>query len=261
MIVYEDFHFGKEKYMVFYHFNHFSIFAHLHRSYELLCLHEGKLIANLDGRNFELNSGDMILILPYEIHSYTDMGSSICDITLFSPDYIGEFYRQTSHKSLKSPVFRISEKELSQIKSAVFYDNSRIFASKSCLYFLADRLLEQTSLIEKTSHTVHSDLLHQILLYIQEHYLENLTLQNLAEELGYNRTYLSRYINQSLHMSLPEFLQEHRICYACYLLKNKDLLISEIAFTCGFNNLRTFNRCFHNVTGMTPREYRNNVSS
>ena len=57
MIVYEEFHFGKEKHIAFYHPVDFSLFAHLHRSYELLYLKRGRLEITVDGRSFSMKAG------------------------------------------------------------------------------------------------------------------------------------------------------------------------------------------------------------
>ena len=64
MIVYEEFHFGKEKHIAFYHPVDFSHFAHLHRSYELLYLKQGGLEVTVNGKAFPMQAGDMVLVLP-----------------------------------------------------------------------------------------------------------------------------------------------------------------------------------------------------
>lgn len=254
MIVYEDFHFGKEKHMAFYHLRDFSHFAHMHRSYELLWLKEGQLAATVDQRRFAMQPGDFILILPYEIHAYEDGGGSVCEVVVFSPDYIQEFYNQTAQSRLECPVFRLSGRDLEQLRELLFCDRARLYGSKSCLYGIVDQITLQTRFSDRPQ--AQTDLLHRILTFVQENYREPLTLEILAEHLGYNRLYLSRYINQSLRMSFTDLLHEHRVCHAGYLLRNTEMSVSEAAFACGFGSLRTFNRCFSEITGKTPREYR-----
>ena len=83
MIVYEDYHFGDPQEISLYHIREFSHFAHLHRSYELLRLKSGKLMATVDGRDFLMKPGDLILILPYEIHSYTNLEDYIVFLNPF----------------------------------------------------------------------------------------------------------------------------------------------------------------------------------
>ena len=109
MLVYEDYHFGEPQEMALYHIEGFSHFAHLHRSYELLYVVKGNLTAFVDNRHFPMNPGDFILILPYEIHSYRNENHAECYISVFSPDYIQEFYKRTAKQALEKPVFRLEE--------------------------------------------------------------------------------------------------------------------------------------------------------
>lgn len=172
MLVYEDYHFGEPQEMALYHIEEFSHFAHLHRSYELLYVVKGKLTAFVNQREFPMNAGDFILILPYEIHSYENKYHAECYISVFSPDYIQEFYRLTEKQALKKPVFHLEEPVFNHMKQYLFLDNTRPLYSKSHLYYIAAYLLEKSGLVPQTSR--RSDLLHQILTYIQEHYTEPL---------------------------------------------------------------------------------------
>lgn len=254
MIVYEEFHFGKEKHIAFYHPVDFSHFAHLHRSYELLYLKKGQLEVSVDGRSFCMEAGNLVLILPYEIHSYRDLGGSSCDVAVFSPDYIQEFYSQTEHRYLEQPVFEMETERLKRLQPILFEPCPSLFLTKAALYEMTACVLGQTTLAVQKGED--KDLLHEILLYIRRHYREELTLQELAEHLGYSRLYLSRYINQFLKQSFPDLIHEHRISQAIYLLENTKMPVSDVAFDCGYGSLRSFNRSFKRITDRTPREYR-----
>lgn len=254
MIVYEEFHFGKEKHIAFYHPVDFSHFAHLHRSYELVYLKAGELEVTVDGRLFRMRPGDLVLVLPYEIHSYRDLGGSACDVAVFSPDYIQEFYSQTRGKFLEHPVFSIEQYRLERLRPVLFWASDSLFFTKAALYEMTGCVLEQTRLLSRKEED--RDLLHEILLYIRQHYKEELTLQQMADHLGYSRLYLSRYINRYLKQSFPDLIHEHRISQAIYLLESTKMPVSAIAYDCGYGSLRSFNRCFRRITGKTPREYR-----
>ena len=254
MIVYEDYHFGDPQEISLYHIREFSHFAHLHRSYELLRLKSGKLMATVDGRDFLMKPGDLILILPYEIHSYTNLGGAQCQVNVFSPDYIEEFHKMTAKKALDCPVFHLEDQVFFHMEKHLFIDSSKPLYCKSCLYYIAARLLDMSRLSPRKAPS--SDLLHQILIYVQEHYLEELTLQDLAVHLGYNRMYISRFINSHLNLSFTDLVNQHRINFGAHLLKTTDAPVSDIAFACGYNSLRSFNRCFKEIQHMTPREYR-----
>lgn len=254
MIVYEEFHFGKEKHIAFYHPVDFSHFAHLHRSYELLFLRRGKLEITVNGKEFSMQEGDLALVLPYEVHSYRDLGGSVCDVAVFSPDYIQEFYSQTGHQYLERPVFCMEQGQRKRLEPYLFYDASSLYLTKAALYETVACVLSQTRTCRRKEED--KDLLHQILLFIRQHYQEELTLQELADHLGYSRLYLSRYINHNLKLSFPDLIHEHRVCQAIYLLEHTAMPVSDVAYDCGYGSLRSFNRCFKRITGKTPREYR-----
>lgn len=83
-----------------------------------------------------------------------------------------------------------------------------------------------------------------------------LTLNDLARELGTNRTYLSNYLNQELHTTFYEYVNQWRVRRAKELLRETDLLLEEVALLSGFNSMSSFRRYFSAHTGMSPLEYR-----
>jgi len=88
----------------------------------------------------------------------------------------------------------------------------------------------------------------------------DLTLSKLAEEIGVNRTYLSKYINLSESGSFYNYIASWRIEEAKTLLENTEKALSEIAKLCGFASQASFSHTFKNKVGRTPTEYRNNYS-
>ena len=83
-----------------------------------------------------------------------------------------------------------------------------------------------------------------------------LTLNDLARELGTNRTYLSNYINQELHTTFYEYVNQWRVRRAKELLQGTNMLLEEVALQSGFNSMSSFRRYFSAQTGMSPIEYR-----
>lgn len=100
-----------------------------------------------------------------------------------------------------------------------------------------------------------------MLTYIQEHFTEPITLQSLAGTLGYSYNYLSKYFNARVKTSFTEFLNDTRVNYACHLLRTTEKNITEIAYLCGYENIRSFNRNFIKKVLCTPKEYRSTLPS
>jgi AraC-like DNA-binding protein len=83
-----------------------------------------------------------------------------------------------------------------------------------------------------------------------------LTLNDLARELGTNRTYLPNYLNRELHTTFYEYVNQWRVRRAKELMRETDMLLEEVALQSGFNSMSSFRRYFSAHTGMSPLEYR-----
>ncbi|WP_294590873.1 helix-turn-helix domain-containing protein [uncultured Bacteroides sp.] len=89
----------------------------------------------------------------------------------------------------------------------------------------------------------------------------DLTLQDLVQLVGSNRTYLSDYFNKVLNTTFYNYINKLRIekISLPLLREQSELTIENIAFQSGFNSISTFRRAFYKETGMTPKEYRRNI--
>ncbi len=96
--------------------------------------------------------------------------------------------------------------------------------------------------------------------YINEHYHENLTLEDLSSQAHFSPSYLSRLFHQITGLTIKTYITLKRLENAEYLLKNSDMTIHEVAFNCGFQNVSHFNRVFKAHTNLSPLEYRRHFS-
>ena len=81
-----------------------------------------------------------------------------------------------------------------------------------------------------------------------------LSLQEVADVLGTNKTYVSKLVNNAYSMGFPELLNILRIDYAeQYLQSHQDAKQTEMAQACGFISASSFNSVFKKITGQTPK--------
>lgn len=92
--------------------------------------------------------------------------------------------------------------------------------------------------------------------YIQTHYDQDISLQQLADQVNMNPSYLSRLFKKHLQTSFIEYLNHYRIDMAKNLLMNTQLKSYEIAEKTGYMDDSYFSRIFKKVTGMRPNEFR-----
>lgn len=111
---------------------------------------------------------------------------------------------------------------------------------------------------ENQEKGLQSNLMHlaNAISYIEDHYLEPLTLEDVAAKSGISVRHLNR-IFQSYYQTTPfTYLQKLRLERACTLLRTTNLPITEISYECGFNDSNYFTRQFTKTLGMSPKAYR-----
>ncbi|MBO5247181.1 MAG: helix-turn-helix transcriptional regulator [Eubacterium sp.] len=92
--------------------------------------------------------------------------------------------------------------------------------------------------------------------YIEQHYMENITVEKLAN-LGYmSKTTFNRKFKNEIGITPIEYLIEVRIKMAKLMLKRKANQMTDIAMRCGFGSGAYFSSCFQKYVGITPSEYR-----
>ncbi|KAM3108837.1 helix-turn-helix domain-containing protein [Phormidesmis sp. 146-33] len=98
--------------------------------------------------------------------------------------------------------------------------------------------------------------LRQAIEYIQAHLGENISLTDIANELGMSQYYFCHLFKRSTGISPHQFLIHQRVEQAKHLLKQPERTITSVALECGFANQSHFARCFRQSTGMNPNQFR-----
>lgn len=98
--------------------------------------------------------------------------------------------------------------------------------------------------------------LKQAVEYIQAHLGEDISLSNIATELGMSQYYFCHLFKRSMGMAPHQFLIRQRVERAKHLLKQSEQTVTSVAMACGFANQSHFARCFRHCTGMNPNQFR-----
>ncbi|QDH80068.1 helix-turn-helix transcriptional regulator [Echinicola soli] len=104
-------------------------------------------------------------------------------------------------------------------------------------------------------HITGDDRVDKVFSFTFNNFKRNISLEEVAELVHLNPTAFCRYFKKSTKKTYSKFLNEIRVGYACKLLIEERLNISEVGYECGFNNLSNFNRQFKNVMDISPSEY------
>lgn len=244
-----------------------SPLPHLHKHLEIILMKKGKSLAVVGSKNTFFEDGDLFISFPNQIHYYLDEPIPQEHwILIVSPDICPEFKHEFNHFLPVSPVLKGAadnpkivfafENMMESYASKNKYSETEV---KGNMLILLSELFQCMPLEEK--QTYDTNLLTDIIHYCYDNYMEDISLQSLANALHVSHYYISHIFNERLHISFRDYINSLRIGKACEMLKRNEQTITEIAFEVGYNSTRTFDRCFTKIEGVSPKEYRENMKS
>ncbi len=101
-------------------------------------------------------------------------------------------------------------------------------------------------------------LVRKAMVFIHEHYAENINRNDIAQNISISEDYLTFCFRQEFGKTPVSYLQYYRINQAKILLKDTPRTITDIAHDVGFSDPGYFSRVFQHLTGMTPHQFRKN---
>ena len=241
--------------------NKYNMAEHIHQFAEIAYCTEGSLEIIVDGKSETMNSGDMAIIPPYKVHSYSTRDYVKRWICVFSDNFIPNFV--TDDMFLATPekyVFRPDQKLIDFLKDKL--PDNKESSTPPTSDEIASRCLIIACIYEdylrkaKLTYSQNDNTLSAILIYIRKHFRENITLSSIGNALGYSPKYISNCISKIKNYTFPLLINSLRIDYAKELLINTDTKIIDIGAECGYKNEKTFYRAFRSITNTTPKDYR-----
>lgn len=244
-----------------YPYNRLSSLHHLHASYEILVPGSGSVRVNIDNEERIVEPGEILVLFPGIPHSYVQNENAEGMMILFSEKMLSESEEEWAQMRPVDPIVRLDSVDwdvsycldrLSTLSAAGEINESLAKAYLSLIFVWIIPALNLT----RTSQTTNTDLLYRAMQYMTQNLAQPLNLRGTAHALGVNTYYLSHVLNERLHMGFRAYLNALRIDRARRYLRVTSRPIEEIAASCGFTNLRTFDRVFFERCSCTPRDFR-----
>lgn len=235
-----------------------SPIPHIHSHLELVFVKNGHSMVTLDNRQFHLQSGDVFLAFPNQLHFYHDIEPTEGYLFIFAPEILSEFKEIFHSKIPESPIWSSDELQTDLIDC---FENISTYLSSGnemdaliAKGYLLILIAEMFSKKKMQDIPGDEDTIKRILTYCLENYTRPLSLEVLSQELFLNKYYISHIFRDRMHISYKEFITRLRIDHACKLLK-QNTSVTESAYASGFVSTKTFNRVFQQYIKMSPREY------
>lgn len=102
----------------------------------------------------------------------------------------------------------------------------------------------------------YSKRVYDAIKYMETHYAEDISLEDIADACGVHKVYISRHFKEETKCTISKYLLNYRVEKSKELMKNTNLKNIEIAIETGFKNSQIFSLNFKKITGTTPSEYR-----
>ena len=267
--------------------HHGRIRAHSHEFYEIVYVVDGFTLHSAKGAINLLVAGDLFFVRPGEEHSYinayqtklynlifnaAELGSLRPEMALLPglDDMLGDApAEEDSPRSIR--LLHVPMHERRNIESALLAieaerENRRTGWETVLRVRLAAFLLRYSRLYadQWDSRTISADdyygYVYKILAYVDTHYSENITMNDLSAVTGLSPDYMTRKFKSALHMTPSEYVRKFRIARAMELLCTTELSVAAVAERTGFSDVSLFSRVFKQAVGLPPASYRKNAA-
>lgn len=249
---------------------------HWHKEFELNYIISGQGEFSCGDDRFVFKEGDVIILQPDVLHAvHRSSDFVLYDTLVFSAEMLTgaggdrsslELFLPLTDGSLRIDT-RITEshcryEELAACVREIFKNAKEntalndVILKSALLRFFAMLVESESVHSADCKAAAKSELIRPALEFINGHFMESITIEELATISHLSRSYFMSCFKNTAGVGAIEYINQIRIKAVCELLRTDTRTISEIAFGCGFTNLANFNRQFKRQVGTSPKEYR-----
>ncbi|WP_337031148.1 GH39 family glycosyl hydrolase [Paenibacillus illinoisensis] len=240
---------------------------HWHKEVEVVYVLHGSINMYLDQQQYTLHEDDLIVVNSMSVHKMERTNQDNVLLTLqFGPELMNNnaFISCNSALNVEQdvPRLRIIKQHLAQMvweinKKTPGYQNFTMGRLQMLCGFLQRYFSNgMNPTLDEGSKDYDYKRLNRVLTYIDIHYNEKITLQDMAHSEHLSLHYFSHFFTDKIGIPFQKYLTLIRLEKAQAQLAANDKKISEIALDCGFANIKLFNKYFKEKYGCTPGSYR-----
>ena len=250
---------------------------HLHDFIEFVYITSGKFTHTVDGVEYPVTKGNLVIINYNQTHSFNGNSSSEQFNILLKPEFIDEQIKNrddvfallevSGYQEFKDlidrgkSVIKFSVDERKRFESIMFLlekelentDSGYEISARSCINLLLTMIFRKMS---QPSYATTEIVNNYILTYIKEHCDEKLSIEFFSSMGHYNTSYYSRAFKKYTGLTFTEYLKQARMEKACDLLLNSNDKIDDIYSKVGYSDKTKFFKHFKEYTHTTPLKYR-----
>ncbi len=250
-------------------YDNMGCLAHWHQEIELIYIRRGKADICIEDSEISAKKGDLVIIdtgaLHYiPSHRYRNRIDFILfDMNIIWPNYQACFFKplvtaeDLERYGMTDAVRELFDTVHTELEERDDYYKEIVSAKlKNVMYSL--RRYHLNNIIPMPGAKPRLGRLHdirQLLAYIDEHYAETITLEDAARQMNLSSEHFSRTFSKVVGINYISYLNMVRVEHAAKMICSTDAKMIDVALSCGFTNIRVFNRCFKQYTGYPPTQF------
>lgn len=245
---------------------------HVHRDFEMCLLLDGAVDVLFpqnptEKRCLHLQKGDVWVMNPFQTHALNALQPAPILAIQFSPALFSQFWPEASNMRFMQSVIRSNANEVRNVMiqtARIFFDNDtwrtlllaehiiRLFRMAAAA--LPHRIVAEKELLADKTRSKRVSRLSE---YIDANCTRKLLLKEVAEKEGLSMAHLSHFISSAFGMPFQEYLARVRAEKARLMMKEHSSLdLFDVSLSCGFSDVKYFNRAFKTLYRMSPAEYK-----
>lgn len=269
------------------YFEQEDVNLHDHDCFELAYVVEGSAVQNLNGTTELVSQGAYFIIDYGSRHNYQDCKNLKLINCLFLPEVVDaalgncisfdelmricmiRYYKNYPDWTPVDSIFYDEDKKVLRLLEEMMeeYEHhdigyQEIFRGKllEILLITLRKVIQKKAAIAMRSYE-KSGLILEAVNYLEANYSNKAALSKFCEEKHYSIQYVSRQFKKETGVTFLDYLQKVRIKKSCDLLIGSELLVPEVAYRVGYDDMKYFHQIFRKIVGMSPSEYRKAAKS
>ncbi|MBR2354325.1 MAG: helix-turn-helix transcriptional regulator [Clostridia bacterium] len=242
--------------------------SHFHDEIELVEMISGSIYLYRNGQKLLLREGDLCILMPGEIHSFESPSKNIMHIMKLSWKH-SEESADFAYLFLPAPLSPASDLNQSIRAATAVIRNEHENKKEGYGYAIKEQSsrilcamlrspeIQRIAPIEYKKQRFSLSLLEKVNIYLEAHYTEPITLDEIASVCHLSSYYFAHLFKNATGTTFCNHLAAFRCGKATSFLSYGKENMTNIAFHCGFSDVRAFNRAFKKVYGTTPSSFRN----
>lgn len=251
--------------------------VHRHSCLEITIPIEKSYTYIFDDRTIILKEKEILFVPPDMLHKIAGTRSGIRFIYLFNVDFLqglfdyGEFQKLIREPLLITPethpeVYSLIFERFMEINDLYFFYSTTV---KEIAIF--SKLMDVFGMLMKKDYSdslvvIQNDKQREVYIkfkslveWLAMHSSENVSMDEAATHVGYSKFHFARLFKEYTGMTFNDYQTTLKLKEVERQLADTDLQISDIAMSCGFNNLTSLSRCFKKQYGCSPSQFRNRI--